>query len=340
MGLRCFVAMAVDRNDTDQIYDKLILPTLRSMQITAVFMGRLEHNDDIDKRIIQEIDACDFVIADLTYVRPSVYFEAGYAQRKVPVVYTCRADHLGQGTGELRVHFDLLMRNIVPWSSPKDRRFASKLAKRIRVVIRPLIQRRQTVAQAKAEANRFQTRPLVERVRFVTETFKNALASSGYRSITRDDSYHNPWVGRFRKGEVLEICGVLSSNQFLKIDIHVSIRKILDLVRSRFHRSEYDEYSDTKTPRPSETKDVKRTVARLVLCSLRKIPNQRLDVALQHYGASGNGQVYHWVGTTTVNFETKLPCDVFLHIVAPISSPVDAATKGAELKQIIKGSTQ
>jgi nucleoside 2-deoxyribosyltransferase len=92
-ALRCFVAMAVGRADTDRIYDKHIAPTLKAARIHPVFMGRLEHNDDIDKRIISEIEACDFAISDLTYARPSVYFEAGYAQRSVPVIYTCRADH-------------------------------------------------------------------------------------------------------------------------------------------------------------------------------------------------------------------------------------------------------
>jgi hypothetical protein len=61
--IRCFVAMAVGRPDTDRIYDKHILPTLRAAGIHAIFMGRLEHNDDIDKRIIREIEASDFVIA-------------------------------------------------------------------------------------------------------------------------------------------------------------------------------------------------------------------------------------------------------------------------------------
>ena len=54
-AIRWFVAMAVGRADTDRIYDKHILPTLRTAGIHAVFMGRLEHNDDIDKRIIREI---------------------------------------------------------------------------------------------------------------------------------------------------------------------------------------------------------------------------------------------------------------------------------------------
>src|SRR5262249_2638895 len=314
MGLRCFVAMAVSRDDTDQIYDKHILPTLRAMGITAVFIGRLEHNDDIDKRIMREIEECDFVIADLTDVRPSVYFEADFAERKVPVVYTWRADHLGQGTGDLRVHFDLLMRNIVPWSNPKDRRFASKLAKRIRVAIRPLIRQRRTDAQAKAEVDQFHARPLLERVRFVAETFRDVLTSSGYRSISDDNNYNIPWFGRLPKRGVLEICGVYSADQFSKINIQTSVSNLLELVKSRFHRSEYDRYRypGTKAPHWAETKDVKRTVARLVFCSLRKIPNQRLEVALQYHKASRNGQVYYWPFTTFVDHKTNFPCDVLV----------------------------
>jgi hypothetical protein len=41
--------------------------------------------------------SCDhgqrYCSADLRYARPSVYFEAGYAERSVPVIYTVRRDH-------------------------------------------------------------------------------------------------------------------------------------------------------------------------------------------------------------------------------------------------------
>jgi hypothetical protein len=173
----------------------------------------------------------------------------------------------------------------------------------------------------------------------IADTFKNVLASSGYRSIVKDERYHNPWFGRFPNREVLDLCGVYSADQFSNVDIRVCVRGILELVESRFRRYQFDRYSDLKALRPSATKDVKRTVARLVFCSLRKIPNQRLDIALQYYRASGNGQVYHWLGTTAGN-KTKFPCDVFVHIVAPISSPADAATKSVDLKRIIKRSAQ
>ena len=116
--LRCFVAMAFDYDDTDRIYS-VFERLLRSMGITAVRVDRIEHNDDIDNRIIQEIEQANFVLAGcLTYARPSVYFEAGYAQRAVPVVYTCRRDHfrprVDDPNGNVRVDFDISkMKNIV-----------------------------------------------------------------------------------------------------------------------------------------------------------------------------------------------------------------------------------
>src|SRR6266516_2832485 len=92
---RCFIAMAFGHDDTDAIYET-IAATLRALQITPIRVDRIEHNDNIDRRIISEIDKADFVIADLTYSRPSVYFEAGYGERKATVVYTVRRDHLKQ----------------------------------------------------------------------------------------------------------------------------------------------------------------------------------------------------------------------------------------------------
>jgi hypothetical protein len=84
--LRCFVAMAFGQKDTDAIF-KILRKTLGPLGINAQRVDRIEHNDSIDTKIISEIEAADLVIADLTYARPSVYFEAGYAQRAIPVIF-------------------------------------------------------------------------------------------------------------------------------------------------------------------------------------------------------------------------------------------------------------
>jgi nucleoside 2-deoxyribosyltransferase len=132
----CFVAMAFGWDDTDAFYEKQILPTLKRNGIKPVIINRHQSNDDLNFQIFEQLDKADFCIADLTYTRPSVYFEAGYAQRAIPVIYTARKDHLGKGQpDDLRVHFDLQMKPIVVWSSPADLTFSNRLEKRLRATV-------------------------------------------------------------------------------------------------------------------------------------------------------------------------------------------------------------
>jgi len=69
----------------------MIAPLMRRKKITPVRVDRQEHLDDINNRIIRELKQCDFAIADLTFARPSVYHEAGFAQRCVPVISPCHS---------------------------------------------------------------------------------------------------------------------------------------------------------------------------------------------------------------------------------------------------------
>ena len=137
MKYKCFVAMALSHEDSDAVYDKQIRPVAALKDVDARRVDRIPHNDDIDDKIIEEIKSADFVIADLTYARPSVYFEAGYAERAgTPVIYTCRGDHLTRGADDnLRVHFDLEHRNIIPWTDHADTEFPARLSARIDLVL-------------------------------------------------------------------------------------------------------------------------------------------------------------------------------------------------------------
>ncbi|HEY6156244.1 MAG TPA: hypothetical protein VIV88_02270 [Gemmatimonadales bacterium] len=135
-GPRCFVAMAFDHDDTDALYELHIRPVLRRNGVTPVIINRRHSNDDLNNQIIGQLDACDFAIADLTYARQSVYFEAGYAQRTVPVIYTVRTDHLKGGQADdRRVHFDLQMKPLIRWSGPNDATFAARLERRLRATV-------------------------------------------------------------------------------------------------------------------------------------------------------------------------------------------------------------
>ncbi len=129
----CFIAMAFDHDDTDSLYENQIRPVLKRNNITPIIINRRESNDDINIQIIEQLKKANFCITDLTYTRPSVYYEAGFAQRAVPVIYTVRKDHLKPSQPEdLRVHFDLQQKPIIGWENPKDLSFSRKLESRIK----------------------------------------------------------------------------------------------------------------------------------------------------------------------------------------------------------------
>src|SRR6478672_5340023 len=48
-------------------------------KFTIVRPDRVEHNDNVNDRIISEIRSCQFMVADFTLHRNGVYFEAGLA---------------------------------------------------------------------------------------------------------------------------------------------------------------------------------------------------------------------------------------------------------------------
>ena len=182
--IKCFIAIAFGRDDTDQIYDSVIEPSLRKLSIDAIRVDRKEHNKNIDDVIIDELSKCDFVIADLTYSRPSVYYEAGYAERCIPVIYTCRNDHLKPKEddlfGNLRIHFDLLMKNIIDWSKPSDKMFQKKLLSRIRHVLNPIKQERDKYIKEMSEINEFRALAEIDKISLIQSISETILKKCGF----------------------------------------------------------------------------------------------------------------------------------------------------------------
>lgn len=149
--------MPIGRIETDKLFDQVIVPTLDTVNLQAVRVDRVEHNGDIDDRIMQELRECHLAIADLTFARPSVYFEAGYAQRMVPVIYTVRKDHFDRGAPDTaRVHFDLQMRNIIDWRGIDDAKFRVRLANRLRHVLTPIRRQERENAEHGMQRSQFQ----------------------------------------------------------------------------------------------------------------------------------------------------------------------------------------
>jgi nucleoside 2-deoxyribosyltransferase len=184
--MKCFVAMAFGREDTDAVFDRSILPVLTEMGIDVVRVDRVEHNDNIDDRILSEIDDSDFALADLTYARPSVYYEAGYAERQIPVIYTIRSDHLKPKAedefGNLRLHFDLAMKNVIDWPSPDDEIFAEKLRSRAAYVSRPIAAAKDHDRTLIAAERAFSGLPLADRRALLVKIVAELLEGGGYEN--------------------------------------------------------------------------------------------------------------------------------------------------------------
>ena len=128
--------MAFGKDDTEKLYENLIYPVLKENNIKAVIINRQEKNEDLNIQIIDQLIKCDFAIVDLTYARPSVYYEAGFSERLSQVIYTVRHDHLDISSPDnLRVHFDLSVKPIISWKNPNDEVFAKKLSSRLKATV-------------------------------------------------------------------------------------------------------------------------------------------------------------------------------------------------------------
>lgn len=199
--MKCFVASAFGHDDVDTIYDQAIRPVLRELRIQPTRVDRVEHNEDIDDTIFRLIDECQLCIADLTCARPSVYYEAGYAFGiGKPVVYICRSDHFRVREddihGNLRVHFDLQMKSIIPWSQPNEA-FRKRLRSRVRYVTRPLFGDIRAEATRREREKAFASLSQNEKLAVLSKKAVNLLRARGYAkgrpnehlSFSRDPFY-------------------------------------------------------------------------------------------------------------------------------------------------------
>ena len=109
-----FVMMQInpDKPELEDVYEK-IKDCFSRFNITVLRADEMEHEGMITQRILEEIKSSEFLLADLTGERPSVYYEVGYAHslgRKV-IMYRLK------GTP---VHFDLAAYNCPEYKNTTD----------------------------------------------------------------------------------------------------------------------------------------------------------------------------------------------------------------------------
>jgi hypothetical protein len=111
-----FIMMAIDPSKPDlQDVKDVVKETFKEFGIQAIRADEIEHSDGITDRIVEEIRQSQYLFADLTGERPSVYYEIGYAHAIGKTVLLYRR----KGT---TIHFDLAYRNSPEYENLGDLR--------------------------------------------------------------------------------------------------------------------------------------------------------------------------------------------------------------------------
>ena len=273
-NMKCFVAMAFGRQDCDQLYRKQITPLLKALHLTPIRVDQRQHRDDLNTFIIRMLNESHIALVDLTYARPSVYYEAGYAERAIPVAYTSRKDHLSraQPDDRVRVHFDLEMKKIVDWTDPSDRRFARRLRVRLRYLLGPLIEQSKSRAKTDLARDQFESTALSERLDIIRKRATHILRQHRYWTVALSDimpgagfdlSIRHANIGVKMIGRTCEIAIVLAEDAY-------SSRQLRDVIYRLARRISV------------QSTGVGRFRINCFLFSLKALSSERLMRALPH----------------------------------------------------------
>lgn len=116
---RAFMAMKFGDPSLDQVLDTVFRPSALRAGFRLTKLNDTPKAGLIDNRLRVEIQASDFVIADLSHDNLGAYWEAGYAEGLgKPVIYTCEKTKFDR----TRTHFDTNHHLTICWdaSSPGD----------------------------------------------------------------------------------------------------------------------------------------------------------------------------------------------------------------------------
>ncbi|MBI5115192.1 nucleoside 2-deoxyribosyltransferase [Candidatus Poribacteria bacterium] len=106
------MAMKFGDATLDKVLDQVFRPCVKQTGFELFRLDDVPRAGLIDDRLRVEIQACDFLIADLTHDNLGAYWEAGYAEGLgKPVIYTCEEKTFEQE----KTHFDTNHHLTIVW---------------------------------------------------------------------------------------------------------------------------------------------------------------------------------------------------------------------------------
>jgi len=126
---KAFMAMQFGDTKLDTIFKDVFKPFAKQAGFDLFALNELSYTGLVDNRIRVEIQASDFLIADLSHDNNGAYWEAGYAEGLgKPVIYTCEK----QKFESQKTHFDTNHHLTVLW----DEADLSKAGEQLKATIR------------------------------------------------------------------------------------------------------------------------------------------------------------------------------------------------------------
>jgi hypothetical protein len=270
----------------------------------------VEHNEDIDDKIFALLDAADFAIIDLTYSRPSVYYEAGYAYGKgKPVVYIVRSDHFRardeDPDGLLRVHFDLQMKNIVSWSSPNEV-FRNRLNKRLLHVLSPLLREREKADKLQKVRSHFSR---------LSQSSQLIQLSSAAEALikSKDFEIQEPSRSISRTSPIFPRLLAVKMSKKTKKEV------VLIFTNSALKRA-FQAVQDYGSLGFSSGKDMLHVELHYVFISLSAVPQSRVTGALSHFQPLDQVTFYRKYDYKNLPND---PNDLYVHVIGGVKSETE-----------------
>jgi hypothetical protein len=129
---RAFMAMKFGDAQLDEVLEQVFKPSSLRAGFQLLKLTDVPKAGLIDNRLRVEIQASDFVIADLTHDNLGAYWEAGYAEGLgKPVIYTCEKAKFEQ----TKTHFDTNHHLTILWDTSSPAQCAQELTATIRATL-------------------------------------------------------------------------------------------------------------------------------------------------------------------------------------------------------------
>jgi len=129
---QAFMAMKFGDSILETVLETVFKPSVRQAGFELRKLTDVPQAGLVDDRLRVEIQAADFVVADLTHENLGAYWEAGYAEGLgKPVIYTCEASKF-QAT---RTHFDTNHHLTIEWDADAPAQAGESLKATIRATL-------------------------------------------------------------------------------------------------------------------------------------------------------------------------------------------------------------